>query len=216
MRVVHVASLESGPLTAQTAGTERRKASAVRHFGERIRLVHELRQLPRSKKLPQGGCDRPDVDQIPRHGFFEIRNRRHAFPGDPLHTKQADADLVLEKLPDGADTPVSEVIDIVILGFGVLQVDEPENDALDVVKGQETLILRDGNAEAPVHLVASDTSQIVASGVEEETVNVFPGVFYPGRFVRAQSSEHFENGLVRARRPVLLNGRRYGAVDIPD
>ena len=179
-------------------------------------MVHELRQLPRPKKLTQGGGNRSDVDQIPRHGFFEIRDRRHALPGDPLHTKQADADLVLEQLSDGPDTPVSEMIDIVILSFGVLQVDEPENDAFDVVKGEEPLVFRDGNVEATVHLVASDTSQIVASGVEEKTVNVFPGVFYPGRFVRTQSSEHFENSFVRARRPVFLDGRRYGAVDIPD
>ena len=43
VRRVHVANLEAGPLTRQTAGAERRHAALVGEPGQRVRLVHELR-----------------------------------------------------------------------------------------------------------------------------------------------------------------------------
>ena len=42
---VHVANLEAGPLAGQTARAERRQASLVGDFRQRIGLVHELREL---------------------------------------------------------------------------------------------------------------------------------------------------------------------------
>ena len=46
---VHVAHLEAGALARQAAGPERREPPLVRDLGERVRLVHELRQLRRPK-----------------------------------------------------------------------------------------------------------------------------------------------------------------------
>src|SRR5262249_55919228 len=43
VRWMDVADLEPRALTRQTAGPERRKSTLVRDFGERVRLVHELR-----------------------------------------------------------------------------------------------------------------------------------------------------------------------------
>src|SRR3546814_2658712 len=40
-----VADLEAGPFASQTARPERRDETLVRHFGERVGLVHELREL---------------------------------------------------------------------------------------------------------------------------------------------------------------------------
>ena len=42
LRVVNVAHLESGALTSETAGAERRQTTLVRQLGEGIRLIHEL------------------------------------------------------------------------------------------------------------------------------------------------------------------------------
>src|SRR5699024_10473753 len=60
---VDVTDLESGALTRQTAGTERRQAALVRQAGQRVVLVHELRHLGGSKELLERRGDGPDVDE---------------------------------------------------------------------------------------------------------------------------------------------------------
>ena len=50
LRVVHVAHFEAGALARQTARSERRQTTLVRQLGERVRLIHELRQLRRSEE----------------------------------------------------------------------------------------------------------------------------------------------------------------------
>ena len=45
MGVVNVADLKSGPVARQPAGTQRAQTPLVRQFGERVHLIHELRQL---------------------------------------------------------------------------------------------------------------------------------------------------------------------------
>ena len=50
MRRMHVAHLEAGALARQTARPQRREAALVRHFRQRVGLVHELRQLRWSRR----------------------------------------------------------------------------------------------------------------------------------------------------------------------
>ena len=52
VRRVHVAHLEAGALARETARAERREAALVRDLGERVRLVHELRELATSRRTP--------------------------------------------------------------------------------------------------------------------------------------------------------------------
>jgi len=51
MRRVHVAHLEAGALAREAARAERRQAALVGDLGERIGLVHELRQLRRAEEF---------------------------------------------------------------------------------------------------------------------------------------------------------------------
>ena len=51
VRRVDVADLEAGALTGQTTGAERRQAALVGQAGQRVGLVHELRQLRRAEEL---------------------------------------------------------------------------------------------------------------------------------------------------------------------
>ena len=52
VRRMHVAHLEAGALARQTAGAERREAALVRDLGQRVGLVHELRELRRTRRTP--------------------------------------------------------------------------------------------------------------------------------------------------------------------
>ena len=113
VRRVDVADLEAGALARQTAGPERRETPLVRDLGERVGLVHELRQLRRPEELANRGHDRLRVDQVVRHGGRHFLVDRHLLLDGALHADQADAELVLEELADRADAAVAEVIDVV-------------------------------------------------------------------------------------------------------
>ena len=54
--------LDRGALARQPAGAERREAAAVGQAGQRVGLVHELRQLRGAEELLQRRHDRADVD----------------------------------------------------------------------------------------------------------------------------------------------------------
>ena len=81
---VHVSDLEAGALTRQTTGAERREAALVREPRERVRLVHELRQLRGAEELLDRRDHGPDVDQRLRRDRLDVLGR-HALAHDPLH-----------------------------------------------------------------------------------------------------------------------------------
>ena len=112
---VHVADLEAGALAGQTAGAERREATLVRQAGDRVGLVHELRQLARAEELLDGGDDRPDVDERLRRDLVDVLSG-HALAHDALHAGKTDPELVLDQLADAADAAVAEVVDVVDRG----------------------------------------------------------------------------------------------------
>ena len=68
---VDVADFEARALAGETARPERRNATLVGHFGQRVGLVHELRQLRRAEEFAHRGDRRLGVDEVVRH------DRRH-------------------------------------------------------------------------------------------------------------------------------------------
>ena len=114
VRRVDVADLEGGAVTGQTTRPERGQAALVGQTGQRVGLVHELRQLAGAEELLDGGDDGPDVDQGLRRDGLDVLGR-HPLANDALHAGQADPDLVLDQLAHGAQATVAEVVDVVRL-----------------------------------------------------------------------------------------------------
>ena len=71
VRGMNVAHFESSALTRQTARPKRRETPLMRDLGERVGLIHELRELRRSEEFADRSHHRLGVDQVMRHG------RRH-------------------------------------------------------------------------------------------------------------------------------------------
>ena len=113
VRGVHVAHLEAGPLARQAARSEGRQAPLVRDLRQRVRLVHELRQLRRAEELLDRRDDRLGVDQVVRHRRVDVLVDGHLLLDRPLHADEADAELVLQQLAHRADAAVAEVVDVV-------------------------------------------------------------------------------------------------------
>ena len=112
---VDVAHLDRRALAREAAGAERREAPPVREPGERVRLVHELRQLRGAEELLQRRDDRPDVDDRLRRDRVDVLGR-HPLADDALHPVEADAERLLDQLAGRAQAPVAEVLVLVELG----------------------------------------------------------------------------------------------------
>ena len=187
VRGMHVADLEARTLARQTARTQRRNTALVGDLGERVGLVHELRQLARTKEFLDGGTDRLGVDQVVRHQVVGLGLREALLDGT-LDAHQAGAELVLGQFADRTHPAVAEVIDIVDLATTVAQLDQDADHREDVVirqrAGPELVLLADplvkalqpvgrlvvqlGRIGAAIELHASDGRQIVALlGIEE-------------------------------------------------
>ena len=153
--MVHVAHVEAGAFAGQAAGTERGQPALVRKLGERVGLVHKLRQLRAAEEFAHRRHDRADVYQRRRRGRRRVYLRGHALFDDALHSQQADAHLILYQLADCADAPVAQVVDVVRRNLAVVDANHLLQQRDDVVRFQRA----DGVAfvplQAAVELVAS-------------------------------------------------------------
>ena len=138
--VVHVAHVEAGAVARETAGTQRREPALVRQLGQRVRLVHELRELRAAEELLHRRDDRADVDQRARRRLVRVDDR-HALAHDALHAQQADAELVLDQLADGAHAAVAQVVDVVRVADAVVELDLRADDRLEVARLQDADLL---------------------------------------------------------------------------
>ena len=135
VRRVHVAHLEARALARQAARAQRRDAPLVRDLGQRVGLVHELRQLRAAEELLDRGRDRLRVDQVVRQQVLAL-GLAEALLDRALDAHEARAELVLGELADRAHAPVAEVVDVVDLAAAVAQLDQDADHRDDVVVGQ--------------------------------------------------------------------------------
>ena len=166
---VHVAHLEAGALAGEAARPERREPPLVGDLGQRVGLVHELRELRGAEELAHRRRRRLGVDQVLRHHGVDV-DRAHALLDGALHAQQADAVLVLHQLADRAHPAVAEMVDVVDLALAVAQVDQRADDADDVFLAQHAQRVLGLQVEAHVHLDAADRGEVVALGIEEQRV----------------------------------------------
>src|SRR5438874_6218965 len=204
VRRVDVADLEAGALARQTAGPERRETPLVRDLGERIGLVHELRQLRRPEELANRGHDRLRVDQVVRHGGRHFLVDRHLLLDRALHADQADPELVHEQLADRAHSPVAEVIDVVHVRRVLAQLEQVLEHLVEVLRVQDLLVERRVQPELGVQLQAADAREVVLLRVEEHVLEERPRAVERRRIARAQTPVDLDQRfLVRVDRILL-------------
>src|SRR5213079_3176314 len=91
------------------SGAQRREAAPVGESGQRVRLVHELRQLRGAEELLQRRDDRTDVDDRLRRDRVHVLGR-HPLTDDALHPVETDAERFLDQLTNRAQAAVAEVL----------------------------------------------------------------------------------------------------------
>jgi len=216
--VVDVADLHAGAVTGETARAERGEPALVRQPGDRVGLVHELRQLRGAEELLQRGGDRPDVDQCLGRDRLDVLGR-HPVTDRALEAPEADAQLVLDQLAHGAQPAVAEVVDVVgldrlfaQLGLALVQRDDVTDRSDDVVDGQHLGVERQPGLQLLVDLVAADLGQVVALRIEVVVLQHLLGGLTGRRLTRAQLAVQVEQGLVGVGGVVLLEGESHRLV----
>src|SRR2546423_171852 len=216
-----------GAAVTASPGAERREPAPMREPGERVRLVHELRQLRGAEELLQCRDYGSDVDDRLRRDRVDVL-RRHPLADDALHAVETDAERLLDQLADRAQAAVAEVLVLVELaadriavqhdrvGGEVLrllvdaelrrQVDEPPDEREDVLGREHPRVLGHLHPEPLVQLVAADLRQVVALGVEEECPQEVARVVERRRLARTLLLEDLDQRLLLARRGILLEG----------
>src|SRR5262245_40745310 len=193
---VHVAHLEAGALARETARAEGGEAALVRDLRQRVRLVHELRQLRRPEELLDDRGDRLVVDELLRHQRLDVL-QAHALLDGALHADETDAVLILHQLADRTHAAVAEVVDVVDLPVAVLELDQVLHDLEDVLAAQRALVEGRVQLELVVELEPPDARQVVALRVEEEVVEEGGGGLRRGRIARTQAAVDLEDRLLR-------------------
>src|SRR5215218_5800855 len=103
---------DASALAREAARAERAQAAAVGQARQRVRLVHELRELRGTEELLERRDDRPDVDDRLRGDRVGVLGRE-ALAHHALHAVEADAEGLLDQLSDRAQASVAEVLVLV-------------------------------------------------------------------------------------------------------
>ena len=215
LRIVHVTDFEAGTLAREAARSKRRQTTFMRQFGERIGLIHELRQLGGSEERLNHGRDRARVHEIVERNLFRIGVDRHALFDQSRHARQPNRELIGDQLADRADTTVAQLIDIVHIAAAFMQLDELTHDLDEVFLREHGGRHRGVEAQALIDLVPTDTTKVIALRREEQPLERLLGRFTVRRIARTEQRidlfERFVLMLRRVLRQRVLDQRRLGA-----
>ena len=168
-------------------------------LGERVGLIHELRQLRRSEELSDGGHDRLRIDQVVRHRRRHFLVDGHLLLDRSLHPDQPDAKLVLEQLAHGPDAPIAEVIDIIHVGRVFPEREQVRDHLVEVLRVQDPLVERRVQVQLGVELQATHAREVVFLRVEEQVLEQRPRALARRRIAGPQAPVDLdERFLVRA------------------
>ena len=169
-----VADLEAGALPRQAARPERREPPLVGQLGQRVGLVHELRQLAGPEERLDHGAHGPGVDQVIERDLLRVGVDAHPLLDQPRHAREAHRELVGDQLADRPDPAVAQVVDVVGVAAPVVQVNQVLDDRDEVLFRQDRGVHVGLEPQPLVDLVAAHPPEVVALRVEEQPLQLLP------------------------------------------
>ena len=104
-----------------------------------------------------------------RHSGDHFLVDRHLFLYGPLHSNQADAELVFQQLAHRTDTAVSEMVDVVDLPDILAKFEQVFDDSIEVRRLEDPLVKRRCQVQLDIEFQASDSREVILACVEEHT-----------------------------------------------
>ncbi len=171
---MHVAHLKAGTLTREAARAQGRHAALVGDLGQRVGLVHKLRQGVGTKECVDDRRYCLCVDQVD-WGEHLVVAHIHALAYGAGHAGQAHAKLVVELLAHGAHAAVAQVVDIIDVGLAVDKADEVLDDLDDVLAGEHSHVVGGRQAQLLVDAETAHIAQVITLLAEEKVVDHLAG-----------------------------------------
>ena len=164
--VMDIPHIEPGPLSSETTRPQSGKAALVGQFSQRIGLVHELAELTPAEEFAGGSHHGADVDQGHGGQLLWVTDA-HAFAHHSFHTQQPNAQLVLDELTHCLDTPVAQMVYIILGIHPIIDHNHVLHHFDQVFPGQSPMEKGDIKVKAPVKLMAAHLAQIIAPAGEK-------------------------------------------------
>ena len=180
---VHVTNFEACTLTGQTTWAECGDTTLVGDLGERVVLVHELRQLAGTEELFHCRSHWLGIDQVLRHQAFAFGHRQTLFDRT-LYTHQTNAELVLGHFAYATNTTVTQVVDVVDDAFTITDVDQSLQYGNDVFFAQDARTFDLGTTDTTVELHPANGGEVIALRAEEQVVEQSLGSIFGWRLAR--------------------------------
>ena len=201
---VNVAHFESCAFTRQTTRPKSRKTALVSDFAQRVRLVHELRELRTAEEFANRGHYGLRVHQVVRHGRGHFLVHGHLFLDRALHANQADAELVFEQLAHRADAAIAEMVDVVHRADILAQLQQVLDRRDEVGRIERALVERRLEAELDVEFQAAHFAEIVLARVKKHAIEERGGGFKRRRIAGTQLAVDFDQRFFRSADRVLF------------
>ena len=132
---MHVAHFKARTFACQTARAQCRHTAFVRDFGQRVGLVHKLRQLAGTEKFLNGSRNGFSINQVSRHQTFAFGLIQTLFHGT-FHACQTCTELVFHQFANGTHATVAQMVNIVHFAMAVAQLHQRSNRHHDVFHAQ--------------------------------------------------------------------------------
>ncbi|MNS82013.1 hypothetical protein D3C72_1157470 [compost metagenome] len=187
---MYVSNFKACTFTGQTAWAQCRDTTLVRDLGQRVVLVHKLRQLAGAEELFHRRRNWLGVDHVLWHQGVQIAQGQTFFHRT-LNTYQTYTELVLSHFADGTDTTVAQVVDIVHFAFTVTDIDELLHHFNDVVFAQDARTFDLVTQQRTVELHTTNRRQIIAVFREEQVLKQVFSSFASWRLTRAHHAVDF-------------------------
>src|SRR5438552_3765852 len=184
---MHVAHFESGAIAAQSAWSQRGQAALVRQLRQRIRLIHELRELRAAKEIANHRAEGFGIHQLLwRHPVDVDVEQSHALFYESFRASETNAALIGEQFANRSHATAAEVIDVVERAFAPAKIDQVFDRGDEILVGQNPLGKIDIDAELLVDLVTADASEVVFLRIEKESLEQGAGVGHRRRISGAE------------------------------
>ena len=156
-------------------------------FGERINLVHELRQLATAKEVADHSGERLRIDELlRRHRLDRLIEQRHAFLDQTFRAGQTHAALVGKQFAHRPDTTAAQMINVIQRTFALFELEQILRCRNQIFFGQDAAVAF--HAQFLIDLVTAHATEVIAFFVEEQTFDERTGIRRRGRITRAQTA----------------------------
>ena len=142
------------------------------YLSQWVGLIHKLAQGIRSKETIDYTTDGFSVNQICRCEHFVVTNI-HAFANSTAHTSQTYCKLIAELLTYGTNASVTQMVNIIDIGFTVNQFNEILDNFNDVLTSQYAHCWINVHIQFTVDAVTTNIAQVIALVTKEEVENYF-------------------------------------------